>query len=355
MNRVKANPIMQALLAAFLFGASAPLSKLLLGDIEPILLAGFLYLGSGIGLLLFKMTQNLFRKSVEVEARLQKTDVGWLAGAVLAGGVAAPIVLLFGLKSTPGATASLLLNFESVATTLIAAWVFKEQVSRKAWWAILCIMLAGTLLTINVHERWGISFGAIGVLAACVLWGIDNNFTRNISAMDPIMIVMIKGLAAGSFSLMLAIVLGNQLPIFGVALKAMLLGSLSYGASIILFIRAMRGLGAARTSALFGTAPMAGMALSYIFLRESPTLILLAVLPLMIVGTILLLNEKHSHIHTHEPMIHEHSHSHQDGLHLHVHEITIIGTHSHIHEHTLLEHEHVHTPDIVHRHMHSTE
>ena len=245
MNRNNIYPIVQALLAALLFGASAPLAKLLLGEIEPISLAAFLYLGSGFGLLILQLFQRIGTKRESTEAPLKITDIGWLAGAIIAGGITAPIILLFGLRDTPGATASLLLAFEGVATTLIAAMVFKESVSRRAWWAILVITTASILLSVNLNDEWGVSWGTMGILAACVLWGIDNNFTRNISAKDPTSIVMVKGLAAGSFSLVLTMILGNRIPNINIAIKAMVLGSLSYGLSITLFIRAMRGLGAA--------------------------------------------------------------------------------------------------------------
>ncbi len=237
MNRLHLYPILQAIAAALLFGASAPLAKLLMGEIEPVSLAAFLYLGSGIGLLIFKLIQRMIHKPISIETKLKRADLGWLAGAIIAGGVAAPIIQLFGLRNTPGSTASLLLNFESVATTLIAALVFKEQVGRRAGWAILLITTASILLTLDFQSGWGISWGAAGILLACVLWGADNNFTRNISAKDPIMIVMIKGLAAGSFSFLLTLILGNELPQIGTILKALVLGSLSYGVSLTLLFK----------------------------------------------------------------------------------------------------------------------
>ncbi len=356
MNRNNLYPIVQALLAALLFGASAPLSKLLLGEIEPISLAAFLYLGSGLGSLILQVLQRKGNQLASTEAPLQRTDLGWLAGAIIAGGIAAPIVLLFGLRDTPGATASLLLNFEGVATTLIAALVFKESVSRRAWWAILVITIASILLSVNLNAVWGSSWGALGILAAAVLWGIDNNFTRNISAKDPLSIVVVKGLVAGSFSLLLTLLLGNQLPNLGIAIKAMVLGSLSYGLSFTLFIRALRGLGAARTSALFGTAPLAGMLLSFWLLQESVNIMLVGALPLMLIGTILLVSEEHDHQHIHAATVHEHWHRHDDGHHLHTHAgLKNAQSHSHSHEHSYQEHAHHHLPDIHHRHGHPSE
>jgi drug/metabolite transporter (DMT)-like permease len=354
MNRAHLTPILQALIAALLFGASAPLAKLLLGEVEPIPLAAFLYLGSGLGLLGVKVYQHFTQRSTEREAQIKRADLTWLAGAILAGGVAAPITLLFSLQKTPAATASLLLNFEGVATTLIAALLFKESISRRAGWAIALISLSGIFLSINLNASWGFSLGAVGILAACFLWGLDNNLTRNISAKDPLMIVTLKGLGAGSFSLAMAFVLGNQLPAPGIILGAMLLGSLSYGLSIVLFIHAMRGLGAARTSALFGTAPLAGMLLSFLLFRELPGWLFLVAFPIMVVGTIVLVSEEHEHHHIHNLTVHEHAHVHTDGHHNHDHNGEKIEKHSHIHDHAELDHSHDHMPDLHHRHNHSS-
>lgn len=353
MNRTHTYPIFLALLAALLFGASAPLAKLLLGATEPILLAAFLYLGSGFGLLVIKALQQIGNPSANTEATIKKTDFIWLAGATLSGGIAAPIILLFGLRDTPAATTSLLLNFES-ATTLIAALVFKEAVSRRAWWAIAIITLASIILSVNLASGWGFSFGAIGIVLACVLWGIDNNLTRNISAKDPLAIVAVKGLVAGIFSLSIAMLAGNQLPDWNIIFLAMTLGSMSYGLSITLFILAMRGLGAARSSALFGTAPLAGVALSLLLFHETTSLVFFLALPLMIVGTIFLVYETHDHHHIHEPAAHEHSHTHDDEHHNHHHHEGALSAtaHSHLHEHHYCEHGHHHMPDTHHRHTH---
>ena len=349
-NQIKS--IIQVLFAALLFGASAPLSKLLLGDVEPIPLAAFLYLGSGIGLLGIKLIQRLNRTQIAQEAKIEKSDFGWLAGAIIAGGIAAPITLLFSLRSTPGATASLLLNFEGVATTFIAFLVFKEAISRRVWWAIGLVTLASIILSIDFQAAWGFSLGALGIVLACVFWGIDNNFTRNISAKDPLVIVIIKGLVSGSFSLILALILGNQIPAWDVILKMLALGSLSYGVSIVLFIHSLRSLGAARTSTLFSTAPIVGIILSMVIFSEMPTWLFFIAFPLMIWGAILLVNDDHVHDHIHESILHEHAHNHADGHHNHVHEDNLAKKHSHIHTHEELSHAHSHMPDIHHRHIH---
>lgn len=351
MDRRHIPSIIQALIAALLFGASAPLAKSLLGDVEPVLLAAFLYLGSGFGLLIIKFFQYINQQGFNNEAQINKSDYLWLAGAILAGGVAAPIILLISLKSTPAATASLLLCFEGVATTLVAFIVFKESISHRAWLAIALITLASIFLSINLNADWGLSFGALGIIAASVLWGIDNNFTRTISSKDPLSIVTIKGLSAGVFSLGLAIIIGNKIPGWKVIFSAMLLGSLSYGLSIVLFIHAMRGLGAARTSALFSTAPISGIILSIIMFNELPSWLFLVALPVMFIGTMLLVNENHEHEHIHTCIAHEHSHKHDDH-HQHDHENNYAQKHSHVHEHDEFVHKHHHMPDLSHRHIH---
>ncbi|MBI4731404.1 MAG: EamA family transporter [Chloroflexi bacterium] len=352
-NRVTS--IFQALLAALLFGASAPLSKLLLGEISPVLLAAFLYLGSGIGLLFAKLMGKVIYAE-QKEARLTRSDWPWLAGAVLAGGVIAPITLMISLRHAPAATASLLLNFESVTTTLIAAIVFKEAVGRRAWWAIALITLASILLSTDFTNNWGLSLSALGVLAACFMWGVDNNLTRNISAKDPLVIVTVKGLGAGLVSLMIAVALGDPFPTLSVILLSLLLGSLSYGLSIFLFVHAMRGLGAGRTSALFGTAPLAGILLSLIIFRESPGILFAIALPIMAAGAFVLVKENHEHLHVHEELTHEHNHSHTDNHHQHEHETVLVARlHCHVHVHARMEHSHDHAPDIHHRHSHVLE
>lgn len=349
-------PYLQVLLAAVFFGASAPLSKLLLSETDPIVLAGLLYLGSGMAaglVVLFRRSQG----QGQAEARLQRKDLPWLLGAIFAGGIAAPILLLFGLRASPAATASLLLNFEGVATTLIAVWFFREAIGKRVWWAVGLITAAAILLTWNRTGTWGFSLGALGILVACIFWGMDNNFTRNISAKDPLMIVTVKGLSAGTCSLLLALVLGRPFPGVPSVLFALLLGSVSYGASIALFVYAMRALGAARTSALFGLAPFVGMGLSLLLRLESFSLLFILSLPPMALGAWLLLSEQHAHLHLHPSFVHEHRHTHTDGHHLHSHEKEPADpglAHSHMHVHEKAAHSHPHSPDIHHRHAHGS-
>src|ERR1043165_7346414 len=336
--------IFQALLAALFFGASAPISKLLLGNVPPILMAAFLYLGSGTGISFVKLYQRLTAN--QKEAGVKRPDIKWLAGAIVSGGILAPIILMISLKNTPASTASLLLNFEGVGTTVIALLFFRESISRRELTAIFAITIASIFLLTNFKSGFGFSLGALGILLACILWGVDNNFTRNISAKDPLTIVAWKGLVSGFFSLLLGAFLGQQLPVLISILSILLLGFISYGLSTMLFIYSMRGLGAARTSALYGTAPLAGVLLSIIIFHDSITILFIIAAVLMVAGALLLANEEHAHFHIHMPVVHEHNHSH-DEFHPHGEEE---GMHSHEHEHPRTEHEHGHMPDIHHRH-----
>src|ERR1051325_11089366 len=231
--------IFQALLAALFFGASAPISKLLLGDVPPIMMAAFLYLGSGTGISLIKLYQRW--TSNQKEAGIKRPDVVWLAGAIISGGILAPIILMISLKNTPASTASLLLNFEGVGTTVLAVLFFHESISRRALAAIFAITLASIFLSTNFQGGFGLSLGALGILLACFLWGLDNNLTRNISAKDPLTIVAWKGLISGFFSLMLGLFLGQKLPALITVLSILLLGFISYGLSTMFFIYSMRG------------------------------------------------------------------------------------------------------------------
>lgn len=356
LNKNRFYPVICAILAAVLFGASAPLAKMLLGQIEPVPLASFLYLGSGIGLMLFQIINSSIKKQKINEADLKKDDIPWLIGAIIAGGIIAPILLMTSLDITPASTASLLLNFEGVATTLIAFIFFKENIGKQVFGAILCITLASILLSWDFSSRWGISIGAFGVICACICWGIDNNFTRNISSKNPFTIVTIKGMVAGLFSLIMALALNIAIPDIKIVFLAMVLGFFCYGLSIVLFVFALRDLGSARTSSLFGTAPFVGAILSIVLLGYNPNMMFYISTPIMILGTVLLLKENHGHTHTHQFIEHEHKHNHADGHHNHSHlsdtMICANGCHVHKHIHEQMEHAHAHSPDIHHRHEH---
>jgi len=352
LGKTRGSAILMALAAAVLFGISAPLSKLLLGDILPLPLAALLYFGGGAGALLFKLGRTAISKKPKAEADITKKDIPWLAGMILAGGVAAPVILLFSLKATPAATASLLLNFEAVSTAIIATVFFKEALGKRVWAAIALITASAVLLTWNPSEEWGFSLGALGVVGACVLWGVDNNLTRNVSAKDPLTITSVKGLGAGTVSLILSLAAGSPFPSAAMVLSALLLGVFSYGISIVLLIAAMRYLGAARSSAFFGTAPFIGAVVSVIIFGEFPALQFYISIPLMVAGAVLISGEKHQHRHLHPCMEHNHQHRHDDMHHTHVHEDGFTGEHAHPHVHETMEHDHPHSPDIHHRHPH---
>lgn len=340
------------ILAAILFGVGAPLSKLLLEGTDPIILAGLLYLGAGIlmGLLL---AAGKLRK-VESEARIERRDIPWLAGATLAGGVLGPILLLLGLQLTHAATASLLLNLEVVSTGLIAFLLFRESVGRQAWSAILAVALGGAFLSIDLSSGLTISPGALLIVGACFAWGFDNNLTGQISLKDPRRIVLIKGIAAGSFSFLLGILLGRPLPLLARVFYALALGAVSYGASISLFVLSLRRVGAARTAVLFGLAPFVGVALSLAIFRQLPAWPFFAALALMSLAMLLLARERHEHQHSHTAMTHAHPHQHEDGHHGHQHagKLDKTDVHVHEHEHDDVTHSHEHRPDPHHRHIH---
>jgi drug/metabolite transporter (DMT)-like permease len=329
-----------------------------LGALDPIALAGLLYFGAGIGAAsLIGMRRALGRGGRSPRApSLSREQRFALAGAVASGGLAAPIAMMYGLRATPAATTSLLLNFEIVATALIGAAAFREALGTRVWLGIGFVTAAGCVLGSRPGGAWGLSAGVIGILAACLLWGLDNNLTRIASGTDPLTIVCAKGLGAGTVSLALAAAVGERSPSVGLAIVALTLGGISFGLSVGLFARALRDLGAARTSAWFGTAPFFGVALSWLTLREPLGLEFFVALPLMGVGAVALLAERHRHVHHHPEVVHDHAHTHDDGHHDHLHEsqdLPADGWHSHPHRHAPMTHDHTHTPDLHHRHEHS--
>jgi drug/metabolite transporter (DMT)-like permease len=341
-----------ALGAAALFGASTPLAKLLLGELPPVGLAGLLYLGSGIGLLVVRLLRRAVEGApVAREAPLSRRDLPWLLGAVAAGGVVAPVLLFWGLRGTDASAASLLLNLEGILTTLLAALLFREAVAGRIWIASLLMAVGGVLLSWQPGAG-GWSLQSLAIAGACLFWGLDNNLTRRVSASDPVLIAMIKGLGAGTFNLLLAILLGMTLPSFGGLASALVLGFMSYGVSLVLFIYALRHLGSARATAHFSTAPFIGAGVAVLMLGEPLTALFVTALLIMAAATWLVLSENHEHRHTHELQAHSHRHVH-DAHHRHDH----TGDHgpephAHRHEHGPITHAHPHLPDLHHRHRH---
>ena len=341
--------VLIALGAAALFGASTPLAKLLIADMPPVLVAGLLYLGSGLGLTLVRLVRDGGLKP----SGLPKAEWPWLLGAILFGGVLGPVALMFGLVSTSGATATLLLNLEAVLTAVIAWVVFKENADRRIVLGMFAIVAGGVALGWQSDSTAQSSAaGPILVSIACLCWAIDNNLTRKVSASDALFIVGVKGLIAGTVNTSLAIGMGAALPGFASMSATMVVGLMGYGISLVLFVLALRGLGTARTGAYFSTAPFIGAAIALVVFSESTSLAFWIAAALMALGVWLHLTEHHSHDHVHEEMEHEHEHSH-DEHHRHAHEVEWSGgKHSHAHKHVAMTHSHPHFPDIHHRHGH---
>ena len=339
--------ILYALLSAALFGVSAPLAKILLGSVSPWLLAGLLYLGSGLGL----FAVRLLRRSGE--AGLQKKDLPWLAAATVSGGMIGPVLLLFGLALSSAASASLLLNLESVLTLVIAWVVFRENVDRRLLIGAVAIVAGAVVLSWPSDASVSIGWGPLLIAGACLAWAIDNNLTRKVSAADPMQIAMVKGLAAGIVNVGIATLAGTAWPSGAVIGEAALLGLFSYGVSLTLFVFALRHLGTARTGAYYALAPFIGAGTAILLLHEPVTLGFVAGGVLMAIGLWLHLTERHQHEHLHEPLEHEHMHTH-DQHHRHDHASgTPPEPHSHPHRHPRMAHKHAHYPDIHHRHSHS--
>ncbi len=340
------------MLAAVLFGASTPFSKILLGKTEPVMLAGLLYLGSGIGLSIWSRFRSR-SKAGTGEAQLKPSDFSWLAGAILAGGVMGPILLMVGLAITAASSASLLLNLEGVFTAVLAWFVFKENFDRRIALGMAAITLGGLVLSWGGPLEVGVPWGVLAIAGACLAWGVDNNLTRRVSAGDPVQIALIKGLVAGAVNFTIALAMGAHVPAFSTVTMAALLGFFGYGVSLTLFVLALRHIGTARTGAYFLLAPFVGALISVLILRDSLTLQFLIAAVLMGIGVWLHLTERHAHEHRHDPLEHEHRHIH-DEHHHHEHDdgAPLGEPHSHPHRHERMVHRHHHYPDIHHRHAH---
>lgn len=348
-NRI--NPgVAAALGAALLFGAGTPLAKLLLNGVGPWMLAGLFYLGSGLGLAMYRW----IRRSAPVT--LPHGDVKWLAGATVAGGVVGPVLLMAGLSGMPASGASLLLNAEGVFTALLAWVAFRENFDRRIAWGMVAIAAGAVLVGWPAEVGFAGLWPAMSILGACLAWGIDNNLTRKVSLHDATWIASVKGVVAGSVNLMLAVVAGDSLPPLAALGGALVVGFFAYGVSLALFVLGLRHLGTARTGAYFSVAPFFGAILA-VGGGEPVTVRLLAAGLLMGLGVWLHLTERHAHVHVHEPMDHAHAHVH-DAHHQHSHpdqpglELAPGQKHTHWHHHEPIEHAHPHFPDAHHRHEH---
>ena len=342
--------VLAALASAALFGATTPIAKQLLSGTQPVLIAGLLYLGSGVGVSVLRWVQDRGWTATG----LLRRDWLWLALSTLVGGVIAPALLMTGLAHADAASASLLLNLEVVFTAILAWVVFKEPAGSRVVFG-LCAIFGGGLILV-----WPTSFTPAGslyafpaIVAACLCWALDNNLTRKISASDARVLAAIKGLAAGTTNTVLALALGASLPQVPDVAITVSIGFMGYGLSLVLFIVALRQLGTARTGAYFATAPFIGAAGALLLYGQPAESAFWIAAICMSLGVWLHVTEDHVHEHVHEPMSHSHAHTH-DEHHRHDHPFGWDGKepHTHAHGHGFLRHRHAHFPDIHHRHGH---
>ena len=344
-----------ALAAALLFGASTPLAKLLTASMPPLLLAGLLYLGSGFGLgALLVLRRIRERRSGQAVTLLHiaRLDRPWLLGAIVAGGVLGPALFMLGLAHTGAAQASLLLNLEGMLTALLAWLVFRENADGRIVLGMVTIALGGVLLSWEPGAA-ALSSGAMLIAGACLCWALDNNLTRKVSNNDALLLACLKGLLAGVTNTAIALTGGATLPALLDVGYAGLIGFAGYGVSLVLFVVALRTLGAARTGAYFSVAPLFGVLISLAIWPTAPGWLFWISAVLMGLGVWLHLSERHAHAHTHEPLLHSHMHQH-DAHHQHAHDGALDdqASHAHLHAHEVLTHTHAHYPDIHHRHPH---
>ena len=349
MNRTA---VLYALLSAALFGASTPAAKLLVGSIHPVTLAGLLYCGAGVGLAVLRRIMPSITGAPEVA--VSRGDLPWLAGAIGAGGILGPLLLMIGLARTDAATASLLLTLEGAATALMAWFIFHENFDRRIAIGMASLLTGAVVLSWSGAPNFDSLVGPIAIAGACVAWGLDNNLTRKVSLADPLQIAMLKGLIAGPFNLVLGLSISREAPSFSGILVTGVVGFLGYGVSLAFFVVALRDLGTARTGAYFSTAPFIGSSVAVIALGEPVTAQLLVAGSLMALGVWLHLTERHEHEHVHEALVHTHSHVH-DIHHRHAHNPTDPPgePHTHPHEHKPMRHKHPHVPDMHHSHRHN--
>jgi drug/metabolite transporter (DMT)-like permease len=344
---------MSALGAAVLFGASTPIAKRLVGEIDPVMLAGLLYAGSGLGLACGLLMRYIAARSSPTGISLPRgIDTLWLGGAILFGGVLGPVLLMVGLTSTTASASALLLNLEAVFTALLAWFVFRENFDRRIALGMGLIVMAGVVLAWTPGSD-EVSRGALFVTGACLCWAIDNNLTRKVAANDAMTIASVKGLIAGAVNICVAFVAGAAMPSLELSAVAALVGLAGYGVSLVLFVLALRALGTARTGAYFSVAPFFGATVAIGLQHEPITPTLLAAGALMAWGVWLHVSERHEHRHAHERLAHSHSHVH-DEHHRHAHSFAWGGEEPHVHPHTHrpMRHAHPHFPDIHHQHRH---
>lgn len=337
-----------AILAAALYAINVPVSKLLLSRVDPTVMASFLYLGAGIGLLLYGLIEKVTGGKTKREPLTRKELPYTVAMVVL--DIAAPILLMLGITRTNSANVSLLNNFEIVATSIIALVVFKEIISKKLWAAIALVTIASAILSFEGTGSFTLNSGSLFVLGACLCWGLENNCTKMISNKSSVEIVVIKGIFSGLGSLAVALLVGERIPSVVWILCVMLLGFVAYGLSIHFYIMAQKDLGAAKTSAYYSIAPFLGVVFSVVLLGEKPKIQFYVALAVMVISTYLMVKDTVQLQHTHEHE-HTHTHEHRHGDTVHTHEHTHIHSHPHVHNGDSEDHTHRHTP-AYHQHSH---
>jgi drug/metabolite transporter (DMT)-like permease len=357
MASVAANPRRQVqvgslygLASALLFGASTPVSKLLLPEVGPLMLAALLYLGAAALIGLFRLSRFL-RARPSAEARLRGSDAPVLCAMIGFGGVLGPVLMLLGPTRISALAGSLLLNLEAVFTILIAVLFFREHLGLSGATAAVIIIVGAALVGFQPGALRGDTVGVLAIVGACLSWAIDNNLSQRLSVRDPVAVAQFKTAGAGATTMMLALLTGYALPAPLFMAGSMALGGLSYGMSLICVMLAFRHLGAAREAAWFSTAPFMGAALSIAIFGVIPNAPELVGILAMVAGVLLLVRERHGHFHTHARIEHDHAHVH-DEHHHHAHDGPVIEPHSHAHRHASITHDHPHVSDVHHRHRH---
>jgi len=335
-----------AILAAALYAINIPFSKILLVHVQPAMMAAFLYLGAGFGLMLY----GVITREREHSEPLTRAELPYTIGMIVLD-IAAPILLMWGLQRTNSANASLLNNFEIVATSLIAFFVFKEALSRRLVLAIALVTAASIALSFEGQGSFQFNAGSLLVLGAACCWGLENNCTRMLSSKSSVQITTIKGIFSGLGSLMVALITGEKIPGILWIVLVLLLGFVAYGLSINFYIKAQKHLGAAKTSAYYSIAPFLGVLFGVVLLGERPALQFYPGLALMILATVLMVRDtiglQHTHVHTHA-----HTHEHRHGDLVHSHEHSHSHTHTHIHGTDETAHTHLHEVLQGHEHAH---
>jgi drug/metabolite transporter (DMT)-like permease len=345
MDRRTVLPLVWCLAAAALFGAAAPAAKLLTVELGPLTLAGLLYLGAAL-VVLPSAARNPPRRLLGQPRQLLR-----LAGAVLSGGVIAPVLLMLALARAPAASVSLWLGLETVATGVIAWALFREHFARRTWIANGLVFAAGIMLAAPSEWRGGLA-GLLAVLAA-IGWGLDNNLTASLDAVTPSQITLVKGVVGGGLNLTVGLLLEGHTTTAGRVIAALAIGAIGYGASLVLYIRGAQHLGAARSQMLFAAAPFVGVVVAWTVVREPVLPIQGIAFAVMAAGLLVGMSERHGHAHVHRAMTHTHDHRHDDGHHDHVHPgMPADLRHTHEHQHEPHTHAHPHEPDLHHRHDH---